>query len=133
MGAAMPKVLVLPETVAVCQGTVPALAATALLCAEDDAAAPRSLTLFAGPIDPSAKRTLVVLACRERGSEWFRRNAIGTVAGAYPGAGRRIYPATAQLATCPGTCRGIGCREGPFGSYGRTTAKTPCAFRLPAF
>lgn len=90
------------HVVGVCQGAVPALAATALLCAQDEAAAPRSLTLIGGPIDPLANPTRVVLASRARQPGWFEANVIGAVAADYPGRGRRVYPASAQWSTLIG-------------------------------
>ena len=87
------------HVVAVCQGVVPALAATALLSAGNDEAAPRSLTLIGGPVDPMANPSHVVTLLRERSLAWFRQNVIGTVDDAYPGHGRRIYSHTHQLET----------------------------------
>jgi poly(3-hydroxybutyrate) depolymerase len=87
------------HVVGVCQGTVPALAATALLSAHDGAAAPRSLTLIAGPIDPLANPTRAVLASCAHPPAWLRRNVIRTVPDGLPGRGRPIYPASTQLAT----------------------------------
>ena len=49
--------------VGVCQGGVPALAATALLAAADDLATPESLTLIATPVDPLARPTRVSACC----------------------------------------------------------------------
>jgi poly(3-hydroxybutyrate) depolymerase len=87
------------HVVGVCQGTVTALAATALLSVIDAAASPRSLTLIAGPIDPLANPTRVALASRAHGPEWLRQNVMRTVGGGFPGTGRQIYPANAQLIT----------------------------------
>ncbi len=93
-----------PDThvVGVCQGTVTALAATALLSELDKSAAPRTLTLIAGPIDPLANPTRVVQATRSHAPEWFHRHALCTVPGGFPGAGRLIYPSSMQLATFSG-------------------------------
>jgi poly(3-hydroxybutyrate) depolymerase len=90
-----------PDThvIGVCQGTVPALAATAMLAAMDSASSPRSLTLMAGPVDPLANPTRVVRASRAHPPEWFERHVMRTVPDGFSGAGRRIYPASAQLAT----------------------------------
>jgi poly(3-hydroxybutyrate) depolymerase len=87
------------HVVAICQGVVPALAATALLAAAGDDAVPLSLTLIGGPVDPMANQSHVVRLLRERSLAWFERNVIERVADAYPGHGRRIYPRNHQLET----------------------------------
>lgn len=85
------------SVVAVCQGGVPALAATALLAAVDDPAAPASLTLIAAPVDPLAKPTRVVRLLRERPLGWFEDSANSVVPDIYAGTGRLVYPAPLQL------------------------------------
>ena len=87
------------HVVAVCQGVVPALAATALLSAADDEAVPQSLTLVAGPADPIANPSRVVRLLRERPLAWFEQNVIEKVDNPYPGRGRRIYARGYQLET----------------------------------
>jgi poly(3-hydroxybutyrate) depolymerase len=87
------------HVVGLCQGVVPALAATALLSASGDKAAPLSLTLIGGPVDPLANPSNVVRCLRERPLDWFRQNVIETVDAAYPGCGRRVYPRSHQLET----------------------------------
>jgi poly(3-hydroxybutyrate) depolymerase len=90
-----------PETslhaVGVCQPTVPLMAATALLEAEQDPSAPSSATLIGGPVDPRKNETAVTRLARERGTEWFRQHCIHKVPIAYPGAGRDVYPGFLQL------------------------------------
>jgi poly(3-hydroxybutyrate) depolymerase len=88
-----------PHIVAVCQGVIPALAATALLSANEPEAAPCSLTLVAGPIDPLANPTRAVRLARSHPLSWFERNVIETVPSGYPGEGRRVYPKALQLRT----------------------------------
>ncbi|MCW5744864.1 MAG: polyhydroxyalkanoate depolymerase [Alphaproteobacteria bacterium] len=87
-----------PDTVvvALCQAVVPSLAAAARIAAESPPAAPRGLVLIAGPVDPLANPTRVVRLLRARTLDWFAANVITTVAPSEPGAGRRIYPASAQ-------------------------------------
>ena len=85
--------------VAVCQGVVPALAATALLSARGEVAAPLSLTLIGGAVDPVANPSHVVRLLRRRSLGWFRRNVIDRVDDTYPGRGRRIYSRRHQLET----------------------------------
>ncbi|NNM70819.1 polyhydroxyalkanoate depolymerase [Enterovirga aerilata] len=82
---------------AVCQPSVPAIAAVARLEALDDPAIPRSLTVMGGPIDTRRSPTAVNQLAEKRGVEWFRRNCIHTVPFGYPGTGRRVYPGFLQL------------------------------------
>jgi poly(3-hydroxybutyrate) depolymerase len=53
----------------------------------------------------------VVFATRSHEPEWFQRNVMRTVTDGFPGRGRRIYPASAQLATLTGYLA----RHWPFG------------------
>jgi poly(3-hydroxybutyrate) depolymerase len=84
--------------VALCQSVVPALAAAALVAADDAAAAPCGLVLMAGPVDPLAQPTRVVRALRARDLAWFHSHVIASVPPHEPGAGRLIYPAGIQRA-----------------------------------
>ena len=54
------------HVIALCQGVVPALAATAVLAQSDPGSAPRSLVLMGGPVDPLANPTRVVNLLRQR-------------------------------------------------------------------
>jgi poly(3-hydroxybutyrate) depolymerase len=83
---------------AVCQPSVPAYAAVALMNADDHPATPKSLTLMGGPIDTREAPTAVNTLATERPHAWFQQNVIATVPGVYPGAGRRVYPGFLQLA-----------------------------------
>jgi len=83
---------------AVCQPSVPAFAATALLNLHKDPATPHSLTLMGGPIDTRCSPTTVNDLAMERPIEWFRQSVIATVPMSYRGAGRRVYPGFLQLA-----------------------------------
>src|SRR5271166_4369217 len=83
--------------VAVCQTTVSALAATAVLAQDDAAIQPASLTLMAGPIDARVAPTKVNELAQEKPIEWFRSNMIGIVPDKFEGAGRRVYPGFLQL------------------------------------
>ncbi len=80
-----------------CQGGVPALAATALLAAGGDAESPASLILMGSPIDPLANPTRVVKLLRSRHLSWFERSVIATVPEDFAGSGRRVYPAALHL------------------------------------
>lgn len=84
--------------VAVCQPTVAALAATAVMAESRDPALPRSLTLMAGPIDTRINPTKVNDLAQSRSIDWFEKNLIATVPWRYAGGGRRVYPGFVQLA-----------------------------------
>jgi poly(3-hydroxybutyrate) depolymerase len=85
-----------PHVVAVCQPTVPALAATALLSSRGQAA-PRSLVLMGGPIDARINPTVVCKLATEHPLRWFEQVMIHTVPATYAGVGRRVYPGFLQL------------------------------------
>jgi poly(3-hydroxybutyrate) depolymerase len=85
------------HVLAVCQPTVAALAATALMAEDDDPATPRSLTLMAGPIDCRVQPTEVNRLATAKPMAWFERNLISSVPWRYAGAGRRVYPGFVQL------------------------------------
>ncbi|MBO9498167.1 MAG: polyhydroxyalkanoate depolymerase [Novosphingobium sp.] len=85
------------HVVAVCQPSVPAYAATAIMGAEDNPCRPASLTMMGGPIDTREAPTSVNDVATERPLSWFRNNVIATVPLAYPGAGRQVYPGFLQL------------------------------------
>ena len=85
------------HVVAVCQPTVSALAATAILAQRGANVQPASLTLMAGPIDARVSPTKVNELAQERPIDWFRTNMIGTVPAKFEGRGRRVYPGFLQL------------------------------------
>jgi poly(3-hydroxybutyrate) depolymerase len=89
-----------PEThvVAVCQPSVPAFAATAVMGAAKDACRPATLTMMGGPVDTRASPTSVNDVAVARPLSWFRNNVIATVPLSYPGGGRKVYPGFLQLA-----------------------------------
>jgi len=86
------------HVVAVCQPCVAALIAAAVMAEAGNAAAPRSMTLMAGPIDPRVNPTKVNKLAESKPIEWFEKNLIATVPLRYPGAFRRVYPGFVQLA-----------------------------------
>jgi poly(3-hydroxybutyrate) depolymerase len=90
------------HVIGVCQAVVPALAATALLAANEPEMAPRSLVLIGGPVDPLANPTGVVERLRSHSLKWFRQNIIEAVPPGWPGEGRLVYPKTIQLASFTG-------------------------------
>lgn len=86
------------HVLAVCQPSVPSYAAVALMNAAGHPATPRTLTMMGGPIDTREAPTAVNTLATQRPYAWFQQNAIATVPGTYPGAGRRVYPGFLQLA-----------------------------------
>lgn len=82
---------------AICQPSVAALAATALMAEDDDPATPISLTLMAGPVDCRVAPTEVNRLATEKPIDWFERNLIATVPWRFAGAWRRVYPGFVQL------------------------------------
>jgi poly(3-hydroxybutyrate) depolymerase len=85
------------HVIAVCQPSVPVLAALALIAAERPREAPRSMTLMGGPIDTRVNPTKVNRLAAARSLEWFERAVISQVPAAYPGFMRRVYPGFIQL------------------------------------
>ena len=83
---------------AVCQPSVPAYAATAIMGANRHPCRPLTLTMMGGPIDTREAPTSVNDLAMQRPIEWFRHNVIATVPLHYPGGGRRVYPGFLQLA-----------------------------------
>ena len=86
------------HVVAVCQPSVPALAATALMGANRHPLRPLTLTMMGGPIDTREAPTSVNDVAVGRPLAWFQHNVIATVPLHYAGAGRRVYPGFLQLA-----------------------------------
>jgi poly(3-hydroxybutyrate) depolymerase len=85
------------HVVAVCQPSVPVLAAVALMEARNDPNVPRSMVLMGGPIDTRANPTGVNRLAEARGVDWFRRNVITKVPFPHPGFMRDVYPGFLQL------------------------------------
>jgi poly(3-hydroxybutyrate) depolymerase len=85
------------HVVAVCQPSVPVLAAVSLMAAENDPYAPLSMTLMGGPIDTRSNPTAVNKLAEDRGIDWFRRNVITKVPFPHPGVMRDVYPGFLQL------------------------------------
>jgi len=86
------------HVVAVCQPCVAALVAASVMAQEDNPAAPRSMTLMAGPIDTRVNPTKVNALAKSKGIDWFEKNLIATVPRRYKGGGRKVYPGFVQLA-----------------------------------
>ncbi len=85
------------HVVAVCQPSVPVLAAVARMEAESDPYVPHSMTLMGGPIDTRVNPTAVNKLAEDRGIDWFRSNVITKVPFPHPGVMRDVYPGFLQL------------------------------------
>jgi poly(3-hydroxybutyrate) depolymerase len=82
---------------AVCQPSVPVLAAVALMEQNEDPNVPLSLVLAGGPVDTRINPTVVNTLAEQRGTDWFRRNVITNVPWPSLGHGRSVYPGFLQL------------------------------------
>ncbi|MFJ3055748.1 polyhydroxyalkanoate depolymerase [Herbaspirillum sp. NPDC087042] len=82
---------------AVCQPTVAALTAAAVMAEDGHPAQPRTMTLMAGPLDTRVNPTAVNALAKSKPISWFEKNMISTVPARHPGAGRRVYPGFVQL------------------------------------
>jgi polyhydroxyalkanoate depolymerase len=83
--------------VAVCQPTVGALAAVALMAEDKSPATPGSMTLMAGPIDTRINPSKVNELATRHSIEWFENNLIAKVPRRYAGGMRPVYPGFVQL------------------------------------
>jgi poly(3-hydroxybutyrate) depolymerase len=83
--------------VAVCQPSVPVLAAVSIMEANGDRFAPSSMTLMGGPIDTRKNPTAVNKLAEEKGIGWFRDNVIMSVPWPHSGFMRDVYPGFLQL------------------------------------
>jgi poly(3-hydroxybutyrate) depolymerase len=85
------------HVLAVCQPSVPAYAAAAVMSAKEHPLRPRTLTMMGGPIDTREAPTAVNDHATGKPHDWFIHNVIATVPPYYKGAGRRVYPGFLQL------------------------------------
>ena len=85
------------HVVAVCQPSVPVLAAVALMEADQDPCVPISMVLMGGPIDTRINPTAVNALAEHRGIDWFRTHVITKVPFPNPGFMRDVYPGFLQL------------------------------------
>ncbi|MGH8337945.1 MAG: polyhydroxyalkanoate depolymerase, partial [Gammaproteobacteria bacterium] len=85
------------HVMAVCQPSVPVLAATALMAQRNLPIQPVSLTLMGGPIDTRRNPTEVNKVAMEKSLAWFESNVISVVPFPQPGFMRRVYPGFVQL------------------------------------
>lgn len=88
-----------PDThvLAVCQPSVPVLAAVAVMEENGDQFAPSSMTLMGGPIDTRINPTGVNELAQDRPLDWFADNVIMQVPWPLPGTARSVYPGFLQL------------------------------------
>lgn len=82
---------------AVCQPSVPVLAAVALMEARGDSRLPATMTLMGGPIDTRVNPTAVNTLANDHDLDWFRQNAIMKVPFPHPGFMREVYPGFLQI------------------------------------
>ena len=85
------------HVMAVCQPSVPVLAAVALMEKRGDPDAPATMVLMGGPIDTRENPTAVNRLAEERGIDWFRDNVVMSVPWPNPGFMRMVYPGFLQL------------------------------------
>lgn len=83
------------HVVAVCQATVPALAALALRAARG-LAPPASVTLIGGPLDARVNPSTLGTTAASRSLAWCRRHLIDVVPPGFPGRGRHVFPTYLQ-------------------------------------
>jgi poly(3-hydroxybutyrate) depolymerase len=82
---------------AVCQPSVPVLAAAAVMEARGDRFVPATMTLMGGPIDTRVNPTAVNTLANSHDLDWFQRNAIMKVPFPHPGFMREVYPGFLQI------------------------------------
>lgn len=85
------------HVIAVCQPSVPVMAAVSLMEADKDDYVPRSMVLMGGPIDTRINSNAVNQLAETRGIDWFRRHVITKVPFPHPGFMRDVYPGFLQL------------------------------------
>ena len=83
---------------AVCQPSVPCLAAAAIMSGSKHPCRPRTLTMVGGAIDTRERPAAVNGLAMERPLSWFSQNVVTSVPFSYAGAGRKVYPGFMQLA-----------------------------------
>src|SRR6202167_988293 len=85
------------HVIAVCQPSVPVMAAVSLMEADQDPYVPISMVLMGGPVDTRVNPTVVNTLAERRGTEWFRTHVITKVPFPNPGFMRDVYPGFLQL------------------------------------
>ena len=87
------------HVLAVCQPTVPVLAATAIMSEDDPSRVPKSMILIGGPIDARKNPTQPNNFATDKSLVWFDKALVTNVPENYPGHRRRVYPGFLQLAS----------------------------------
>lgn len=90
------------HVIAVCQPAVPVLAAAAIMAAEGDPFAPRSITLMGGPIDTRVNPTVVNEFAERHSLAFIKRTVLTRVPPPYAGVLRRVFPGFLQLSSFMG-------------------------------
>jgi poly(3-hydroxybutyrate) depolymerase len=85
------------HVMAVCQPSVPVMAAVSIMSGWGDLCTPPSMTLIGGPVDTRKNPTAVNELATSHSLEWFEKNVITTVPFPYPGVTREVYPGFLQL------------------------------------
>ncbi|MDB5555833.1 MAG: phaZ [Rhizobium sp.] len=85
------------HVIAVCQPSVPVLAAVARMEEEGDPLSPSSMTLMGGPIDTRINPTAVNQLAASHPLSWFEEKVIMPVPWPQPGFMRPVYPGFLQL------------------------------------
>lgn len=85
------------HALAVCQPSVPLLAAVSFLEAAGDPTSPRTMTLMGGPVDTRINPTTPNDLAKTHTLEWFERTVIQRVPAPNRGVMRRVYPGFLQL------------------------------------
>jgi poly(3-hydroxybutyrate) depolymerase len=85
------------HVLAVCQPSVPVLAAVAMMAEDNDPRQPSSMVLMGGPIDTRISPTKVNKLATDKPLSWFESHVINTVPYVHTGRGRRVYPGFLQL------------------------------------
>ena len=85
------------HVIAVCQPSVPVMAAVALMEADKDPYVPHSMILMGGPIDTRINSNAVNKMAESRGLDWFRNHVVTKVPFPHPGFMRDVYPGFLQL------------------------------------
>ncbi len=87
------------HVLAVCQPTVPVLAATAIMSEDNPSKVPKSVILIGGPIDARKNPTQPNNFATDKSLIWFDKALVTNVPENYPGHRRRVYPGFMQLAS----------------------------------
>ncbi|PIW28290.1 MAG: polyhydroxyalkanoate depolymerase [Rhodospirillales bacterium CG15_BIG_FIL_POST_REV_8_21_14_020_66_15] len=85
------------HVIAVCQPSVPVMAAVSVMSGWGDICRPDTMTLMGGPVDTRVGQTAVNKLAKDNDRKWFEKHVITTVPLPYPGAFRRVLPGFVQL------------------------------------